>query len=295
MEKNKLILVSDIDSFWVKNFFLTVENLQVFKNKTAVFLFLESSTRTKISFEMACYKLGMNVVHFNQKTSSTNKGESLAETLRNIEAMGADLLVVRHGADQLDIKELYSLKIPVISAGSGSVSHPTQALLDLFTLHKEGLVNKNKNLLFLGDVSLNRVANSHKNLLPDWGFKLAYCCPEECCTTPPPKELNYFENKQEALDWADIVMVLRLQEERKNFSVKFLENYKKNYQLRLKDIEKANETKQEPLKVMHPGPYVEGLDLEKAVTDYEHSFIYKQVSHSVPARAAIIQCLLQKV
>lgn len=288
-----MILVSDISKLLIEKIFLSVGQFKTLENKTAVFLFFEPSTRTKISFEMACHRLGVNVVHFDQHTSSTNKGESLVETLRNIEAMGADLLVVRHGS-QIDISELYKLNIPVISGGSGSVSHPTQALLDLFTLQKEKLTNKNKKLLFLGETSLNRVANSHKSLLIDWGFEMAYSCPKECCVTESSKELKYFENKEEALAWADIVMVLRLQEERRVFSSKFLENYKQKYQLTLKNIEKANLEKTDPLKVMHPGPYVEGLDLEKVVTDYKHSFIYKQVSNSVPVRAAIIQSLLEE-
>ncbi|MBE8221705.1 MAG: aspartate carbamoyltransferase [Bdellovibrionales bacterium] len=292
MKKNKLILVSDINKSIVEKIFFSVGKTKILKNKTAVFVFLENSTRTKISFEMACNKLGVKVVHFNTSLSSTNKGESLIETLRNIEAMGADLLIIRHG-DQLNISELYKLNIPIISAGSESISHPTQALLDLFTLHKEGMVNKNKKLLFLGDISLNRVANSHKNLLKDWGFEIGYSYPKELCLKDTSKELKYFKNKKEALAWADIVMVLRLQSERKNFSSDFLEDYKQKYQLTLKDIETANLKKSDCLKVMHPGPYVEGLDLEKSVTNYEHSFIYKQVKNSVPVRAAIIQSLLQ--
>lgn len=293
MENNKLILISDISKPLVKQVFCCAENLITLKNKTAVFLFFETSTRTKISFEMACYKLGVNVVHFNSETSSLKKGESLEETLCNIEAMRPDLLIIRHGAD-LNIKELYKLNLPVISAGSGDSSHPTQALLDLFTLQEAGLVEKNKKLLFLGDISINRVAKSHQNLLKDWGFEMAYCYPEKCNLNKSSENLKHFKNKAEALVWADVVMVLRLQQERKNFSMEFLESYKKNYQLTLKDLETVNSKKNKALKVMHPGPYVDGLDLDKNITSYEHSFIYKQVQNSVKVRAAIIYSLLKE-
>lgn len=317
---NKLILISDVSKPLVEKIFLSINQLKLLENKTAVFLFLEASTRTKISFEMACYKLGVKVVHFNLHTSSTTKGENLVETLRNIEAMGADLLVVRHG-HEIDIANLYKLHIPVISAGSASLSHPTQALLDLYTLQQEKLTHQNKKLLFLGDISVNRVAQSHQNLLTHWGFEMAYCYPSECEESKgfekldlkkfnlnqvdlnqskksnlnqSTSSLKYFKDKEEALAWADIVMVLRLQKERKDFSKEFLENYTNKYQLTLKNIEKTNLKKSNPLKIMHPGPFVEGLDLEQAVTTYEHSFIYKQVRNSVLVRAAIIQSLLEE-
>lgn len=292
MNKNKLILISDINRPLIEKVFLTTENLYTFKNKTAVFLFFEPSTRTKISFELACHKLGVNIVHFNSQTSSLAKGESLVETLRNIEAMAPDLLIIRHG-NELDIQDLYKLNIPIISAGSGGLSHPTQALLDLFTLKQAGLIDKNKKLLLLGDVSLNRLAKSHQVLLKDWGFKMAYSCPEKC-DDPSLEGIEYFKQRSEALAWADIVMVLRLQQERKNFSSEFIKDYKINYQLTLDEVNKANLKKQEPLKVMHPGPYVEGLDLDKKVTDYKGSLIYDQVKNSVLVRTAIIQSLLKE-
>jgi len=248
-------------------------------------LFFEASTRTRVSFEVATHKEGLNSFLISSGGgTSIEKGESLEDTLDNILAMGPDLLVVRSD-DQFDQQKLSQIsKIPIISAGWGKKSHPTQALLDIRALMKKNLEIQDIRLVIIGDIRHSRVANSHFQLSEKLGYQVAVLCEDNM--TPQNKILR-LESLEEAYEWGNVMMPLRFQHER---HVSRTENLNvKKFQINRDHLD----TFKSNCYLMHPGPVNYGSELDESVKKHKQNLILSQVESGVWVRRACLQHLLE--
>lgn len=253
--------------------------------KSVGLLFFESSTRTRVSFEMASAQEGYHsFLMTSHQGTSLDKGESIEDTLDNILAMKPKLLVVRSG-DELDQKQYFQNKnISVISAGWGKLSHPTQALLDMRCLIKQGLSSEQIKMVIIGDIKHSRVAHSHFALAEKLGYQVAVLGPDSMM---PTTSMKRFENLEEAFQWANVIMPLRYQKERhENSSV---ESDFKKYQ-----VTKSNliAWKYQGF-LMHPGPVNYGCEITEDTRSYAKNLILSQVESGVWLRRAAIRHLLR--
>jgi aspartate carbamoyltransferase catalytic subunit len=257
------------------------------RGKRVLLLFYEASTRTRASFEIAAKGLGATTVLVQSSGSSIEKGESLLDTAYTLRAVGADLVVVRHpnaGAPQLMASHL---DIPVINAGDGMHEHPTQALLDAYTIlrHKKKL--QGLQVAIVGDIYHSRVARSAIHLLSKFAAKVTLCGPPELLpelATTLASGLRISRSCEEAVRGADIVMVLRVQRERLAGLKVNLQDYISRYQMTMARLRLA---KNDAL-LMHPGPIIRGLELTWDVADCPQSVIVEEVTNGVPVRMAIL-------
>jgi aspartate carbamoyltransferase catalytic subunit len=280
--------------------------------KTVAMLFYESSTRTKASFVMAAQKLGANVLDIDPKTSSVNKGESLDDTAKTLTNLGVDVVVIRHsssGAALRLVNCLAKTKIAVINAGDGMNEHPTQALLDLFSMQQEVESIEGKTVLILGDSLHSRVAKSNIYLLVTHGARVVLCGPPslapqqfagfmDACVSDHSQRnklvvLNNLDDLQSSglAKEINFVMVLRLQKERQSKGlISGLSEYKRYFSL----DEKFFKTFSQPdLKVLHPGPVNRGVEISDELVDNENvSLVGKQVSNGLHIRMAILSLIL---
>ena len=264
------------------------ENL--FPDKIVANVFCEPSTRTKSSFAIAAKNLGCSVIDFNIESSSIQKGESIFETVDALNLMGVDLCVLRH-PDSV-IREFAEClpKMVFVNAGEGSISHPTQALLDIKTIidHKETL--EGLNIVIVGDLDHSRVTSSFIEGVSNFELgSMTFCGhPEMCTKYQNPKIGKYEHNLEKALENADFVMTLRIQYERFEKELNLdLETYKSEYQLSTEKLESA---KGDAI-VMHPGP-VNYVEITEAVYDSENSVIRQQVANGVAIRMAVLSRFL---
>jgi aspartate carbamoyltransferase catalytic subunit len=264
------------------------------RGKRVLLLFYEPSTRTRTSFEIAAKSLGATTTLVLSSGSSVEKGESLLDTGYTLRAVGADAIVLRHpnsGAPQLMAAHL---DIPVINAGDGMHEHPTQALLDAYTIlqHKKKIADLE--ITILGDIYHSRVARSAIHLLSKMGARLTLCGPPELLpevAATLAQGLRITRSCEEALRGADVVMVLRVQRERlAGFKIS-LPDYISRYQMTLGRLRLA---KPESL-LMHPGPIIRGLELTWEVADCPQSVIVEEVKNGVPVRMAVLARALGKV
>jgi aspartate carbamoyltransferase catalytic subunit len=254
--------------------------------KTVVNLFMEASTRTRISFEVATRKLGGAVLNFSPGSSSVEKGETLLDTARNILAMKPDCLVVRHSASGAPDFLSKALNVPIVNAGDGFHEHPTQALLDLYTL-QEALGDLNgKRVVILGDIAHSRVARSNITALQKVGAHVSLCGPP---TFLPPAfkkmDIEYSYRPEELLEKADAVMALRVQLERQNhLQLPTLGEYRRFWGL---TVERAARMKPGAV-ILHPGPINRGIEIDPEVADGSSSVILGQVASGVLVRMATL-------
>ena len=260
------------------------------KRSTVITLFFETSTRTKTSFELAAKRLGANSIGINASASAIKKGETLIDTAMTLNAMHADVLIVRH-PDSGAVK-LLSEKVncAVINAGDGTHEHPTQALLDALTIKRNKKNIKNLNIAICGDVLHSRVARSNILLLSKLGARLRVIAPP----TLIPKNIEnlgieVFTDMKKGLVDCDIVMMLRLQMERmKGLYVPSTKEYFKFYGL---DHEKLKKAKKDAL-IMHPGPMNRGIEIDSSLADnLDRSLIHQQVEMGVAVRMACLEML----
>jgi aspartate carbamoyltransferase catalytic subunit len=254
--------------------------------KTVVNLFLEPSTRTRIAFEMAAKRLSADIVLVNAPASSVVKGETLRDTAQNIQALNADLIVLRHSAAGAPLYLSKLVEIPIINAGDGAHEHPTQALLDCFTMQEHLGDLTGKKVTILGDIVFSRVARSNIWALGKLGADVTLVGPStlvpECLTTLGPKVSH---NLKEALVDADAVMLLRIQHERQS-STHFpsLSEYTSMFGL--------NKTRASWLKpsaiIMHPGPINRGVEIDSDLADSPQSVILEQVTNGIAVRMAVL-------
>lgn len=265
----------------------------VLRGKRVLLLFYEPSTRTRASFEIAAKSLGATTTLILSSGSSIEKGESLLDTAYTLRAVGADVIVVRHpnaGAPHLMASHL---DIPVINAGDGMHEHPTQALLDAYTIlrHKKKLASLQ--VAIVGDIYHSRVARSAIHLLSKAGARITLCGPPELLpeiTTTLVPGLRITRSCEDAVRAADVVMVLRVQKERLAGLKVSLQDYVARYQITVARLRLA---KNDAL-LMHPGPIIRGLELTWDVADCPQSVIVEEVKNGVPVRMAVLARALGK-
>jgi aspartate carbamoyltransferase catalytic subunit len=256
---------------------------------TAALLFFEPSTRTRFSFEAACSRAGFHPLILDGGIgTSLEKGETIEDTIYNIQAMRPLFFVVRC-SDQVNLSEIDSrLEEPVLNAGWGRQGHPTQALLDAVTMFESWKSLNRKNILFVGDIKHSRVVSSHLELAKVLGYKIAFCAPSEFL--PPENQVEVFTRLEEGLQWADAVIALRVQKERHdNENIFLLEDYRENFGL---NMAKLKNLKPEGL-IMHPGPINYGVEVETEILRDSRSCILKQVENGVFLREALIRSLFK--
>ncbi len=289
LTKNEILHLFELTKSYKKNPWQT----HILKNKTIMTLFFETSTRTRCSFELAAQRLGAVVLNLDLETSSSQKGESLLDTIWTLEAMQIDAFVVRHQEENTCqyIAEHLKTNSKVINAGNGTQTHPTQALLDAFTLHEHNKDFTKLSLAIVGDIRHSRVAHSNINCLQTLGVKdLRLIGPKQFL---PETTLgcNQFTDFARGIKDVDVVMMLRIQKERMNTAeIPDLENYCTQYQL---TEEKLKLAKPDVL-VMHPGPMNRDIEITDAVADGAQSVILQQVQNGVFMRQAILQWLFAK-
>lgn len=261
--------------------------LPYLKGKVVVNLFFEPSTRTRTAFEMAAHKLGADVISVASNISSSVKGETLKDTARNIEALMADMIIVRHSSSGAAKYLADRVKIPVINAGDGAHAHPTQALLDAFTMREKFGGNfKGKKITILGDILFSRVARSNIYLLQKLGAEVTLAGP----STLVPREFEKLGVKvcydlADAVADADVVMLLRIQHERQSAThFPSISEYANVFGLNLR---RENMLKKGAF-IMHPGPINRGVELDTPLADSDRSVILEQVTNGVAVRMAVL-------
>lgn len=260
--------------------------LPLLQGRTVVNLFFENSTRTRTSFELATRMLGGGSLNFASAASSVSKGETLLDTARNIEAMRPHALVVRHSSSGSPALLSRSVSVPVINAGDGFHEHPTQGLLDAYTIREKlGSLN-GKQIVILGDIAHSRVARSGIRIFKRLGAKVAVCGPRTLLP-PHPEHLGVeaSDRLEPLLPKADVVMALRIQLERQNrMQLPSLAEYAKVWGL---NSERAKLLKKDAI-VLHPGPINRGVELDPEVADGPNSVILDQVFNGVLIRMAVL-------
>jgi aspartate carbamoyltransferase catalytic subunit len=267
----------------------SIKKVPTLRGKTVVNLFYENSTRTRTSFEIAAKRLSADVINFNVSTSSVQKGESLLDTVHTIEALGSDFIVMRHscpGAPQLLARRINSA---VINAGDGAHEHPTQGLLDAFTIKEMKGGFEGLNVVILGDITHSRVARSNIWALTKLGAKITIAGP----STLLPKSFERLGVRiccdlREAIRDADVINLLRIQMERhrKNLFPSIRE-----YRLLYGLTEERLKWAKKDVLIMHPGPINRGVEISPEVADGKHSVILRQVTNGVAVRMAVLYLL----
>jgi aspartate carbamoyltransferase catalytic subunit len=269
-----------------------IKKVPTLRDTTIVNLFYENSTRTKISFELAEKRLGADVVNFAASSSSLKKGETLIDTVQNILSMKVDMVVMRHSASGAPHFLSNHIDAAIVNAGDGTNEHPTQALLDSFSMREAQGNLKGKKVAIIGDISHSRVALSNIFALKKLGAKVVVCGPP----TLIPKyieslgvDVSY--NVQETLEWCDIANVLRIQLERQNMP---LFSSLREYSLQFGIDKKMLDGLKKEITLMHPGPINRGVELSSDAADSDHSIILDQVQNGVAVRMAVLFLLAQK-
>lgn len=268
-------------------FFYSPEDRLVAGSKIVSLLFFEPSTRTRLSFQTAAYRLGLPVLTMESASSSVAKGESLTDTVLNVLAMGPDTLVLRYGiSHELDAL-LPTLDVPVINAGSGAMAHPTQALLDAYTIHRELGGIEGQRVLIVGDVRHSRVARSNFDILAKMGAEVGVCGPQELLPSlAEAPGAQVFTCLEEGLRWATVCMALRIQFERHDSSEvrERIAEYHRSYGITRARLHSFGA---EGI-LMHPGPINHGVELASDVLEDPRSRILAQVRNGVLIRAALL-------
>jgi aspartate carbamoyltransferase catalytic subunit len=266
--------------------FLDMEGSEVLKGKVIVNLFFENSTRTRGAFEMAAKRLGASVISLDVGTSSTAKGETIFDTVMNINAMRPDAIIIRHSDCNFHRTLVDYVNCPIINAGAGKNAHPTQALLDLFTIteHFDGQT-EGKKVAIVGDIKSSRVAGSNKKLLPRFGMEVVFVAPD--CFKSEDTEYRQVDNISEIIDEIDVVMSLRTQLERHNeIYFQSLHDYAKDYCI-TKDTFGDRD-----ILLLHPGPVNRNVDISDEMLVDPRNKILEQVRNGVAVRMAVLKKLV---
>ncbi|MBI2889964.1 MAG: aspartate carbamoyltransferase catalytic subunit [Nitrospirae bacterium] len=269
-----------------------IKKVPALRGKTIVNLFLEPSTRTRSSFEIAAKRLSADTLTLSGTGTSLSKGETLMDTARNLEAMAPDAIVIRHSASGAPHMLARILEPPVINAGDGSHEHPTQALLDLMTVEERKGPVKGFKVAIVGDIAHSRVARSNIFTLTKMGALVWLCGP----ATMIPREVEQLgarvtNSMDEALEGADVVMMLRIQLERGSGSLfPSVPEYAATYGLNRARLKRAKRD----VVVLHPGPINRGIEIASDVADGEFSVILDQVENGVAVRMALLYLLITR-
>ncbi len=266
-----------------------IKKVPTLRDITIANLFFENSTRTKLSFELAEKRLSADIVNFTEGNSSLKKGETLVDTANNILSMKVDILVMRHphsGAAKFLAEKTNTV---IINAGDGTHEHPTQALLDCYSIKEKLGEVQGKKVVLIGDIKHSRVALSNIFALKKLGAQVMVCGP----TTLIPKHIKYLgievsHDIEKALKWCDVANVLRIQLERQNIQYfPSIREYAQQFQLN-KDI---LQNIKKPITILHPGPINRGVEITSEIADSDNSIILNQVENGVAVRMAVIYLL----
>jgi aspartate carbamoyltransferase catalytic subunit len=269
-----------------------IKKVPTLRDTTIVNLFYENSTRTRISFELAEKRLGADTINFATSSSSVSKGETLIDTAQNILAMKVDMVVLRHSASGAPHFLSNHINAAIINAGDGTNEHPTQALLDAYSIREKHKSIKGKKVAIIGDIMHSRVALSNIYCLKKMGAEVTVVGPP----TLIPKHIESLGvhvtyNLKEALDWCDVANILRIQLERQNMPLfSSLREYALFY-----GVNKALlDSLKKEITIMHPGPINRGVELSSDAADSHHSIILQQVENGVAVRMAVLYLLSGK-
>jgi aspartate carbamoyltransferase catalytic subunit len=270
-----------------------IKKVPSLRDITIANLFFENSTRTKLSFELAEKRLSADVINFSSGSSSVTKGETLLDTVNNILAMKVDIVVMRHPKPGASIFLSRNIDAKIVNAGDGAHEHPTQALLDAYSIRERYGKVSGKKIVIIGDILHSRVALSNIYCLQKLGAEVKVCGPSSLM----PKHLlelgvTHFSNLKEALSWCDIANVLRIQLERQNVNYfPSLREYAMVYGINKELLDNLDKE----ITIMHPGPINRGIELSSDVADSNHSIILDQVENGVAIRMAVLYLLAGKI
>ncbi|KAA6227025.1 aspartate carbamoyltransferase catalytic subunit [Campylobacter sp. LR196d] len=266
--------------------FLDEKARTLLSKKSVTTIFFENSTRTLSSFESAARRLGASVLRLDVSRSSSSKGETLFDTAANLDAMSPDAIVIRHSNSGVPHILAKHIHCPILNGGDGKHAHPTQALLDLFTIftHFKGKV-KDKHILIIGDIKNSRVASSNIELLTRFGLNITLVAPPHFMPKSPLNKAYKLDEK--LIKSADIIMNLRTQTERHNKSIyASLKDYANDFCLNLRLLDKHK------VIILHPGPVNRNIDISDEVLNDNRSFVLKQVKNGVAIRMAVLKKLI---
>ncbi|GGE19357.1 aspartate carbamoyltransferase catalytic subunit [Psychroflexus salis] len=270
-----------------------IKKVPSLRDITIANLFFENSTRTKLSFELAEKRLSADVINFSAASSSVKKGETLQDTVNNILAMKVDMLIMRHPNPGAGVFLSKHINAAIINAGDGAHEHPTQALLDAYSIREKLKDVRGKKVVIVGDILHSRVALSNIFALQKLGAEVKVCGP----LTLMPKHIESLGVKVEtnlkaALEWCDVANMLRIQNERMEITYfPSTREYVQQFGLTSDLLAKLNK----PITIMHPGPINRGVEVSSDVADSEHSIILNQVENGVAIRMAVIYLLASKI
>jgi aspartate carbamoyltransferase catalytic subunit len=274
-----------------------IKKVPTLRGKTVINLFFEASTRTRTSFEIAAKRLSADTINISASASSVQKGETLSDTVRNIEAMNSDVIIIRHPASGAPHFIAKRLKASVINAGDGSHEHPSQALLDLMTIKEKKRKIEGLKVAVIGDIAHSRVARSNIHGLMKMGAKVVLYGPKTLMPKgiekissliPHPSSISVAESMEEALSDADVIMMLRIQLERQGQSLfPSVREYSRFFGLNGRNISLAKED----AVIMHPGPMNRGVEISSEVADGPRSVILDQVNNGIAVRMALLYLL----
>lgn len=269
-----------------------IKKVPTLRDITIANLFFENSTRTRISFELAQKRLSADIINFSSSSSSVKKGETLLDTVNNILSMKVDMIVMRHASPGAAHYLSERIDAHIVNAGDGTHEHPTQALLDAYSMQEKIGDLKGKKIAILGDIMHSRVALSNIFCLKKLGAEVTLCGP----STLIPKHIeklgvNISHNIDETLKWCDVANVLRIQLERQNTKYfPSLREYSLYFGVNRQRLEKLDKE----IVIMHPGPINRGVEITSDVADSEHSIILDQVENGVAVRMAVMYLLVNK-
>ncbi|MHB8742245.1 MAG: aspartate carbamoyltransferase catalytic subunit [Sulfuricaulis sp.] len=293
LSHNTIVEILDTAESFISMGEREIKKIPLLRGKTVVNLFFESSTRTRTTFEIAAKRLSADVINLNVSSSSTSKGETLLDTIRNLEAMHTDLFVVRHaesGAAHLIARHVPPY-VHIINAGDGRHAHPTQALLDMYTIRRHKGSFKKLKVAIVGDIMHSRVARSQIHALTTLGVaELRVVAPKTLLPIAVEKlGVTAYTNAAEGLDGVDVIMMLRLQRERmQGAHIPSEQEFFNLYGLTPAKLALASKD----AIVMHPGPMNRGLEIDSAVADGPQSVILPQVTYGIAVRMAVMALIM---
>lgn len=273
-------------------FFLQNQNPKVantlLKDKIVANIFYEPSTRTRCSFEIAAKKLGAHVINLQPENSSVKKGETVYDTLKTLESLGADAIILRHPDDHVFEELKDKVHVPLINAGAGKFEHPSQGLLDLLTLKQEFGKLSGLKVAVCGDIKHSRVAGSLMVAAEKFGMEIYLTGPE---TLLPKRSESYIKNVKidDVLSLVNAVMMLRIQLERHESLELDSDSYHKQFGM---SLDRAKKLQKESI-ILHPGPFNRGVELSDEIVEHPQSRIFKQMSNGVFARMAILEHVIR--
>ena len=268
----------------------SVKKVPALNGKSVLMLYYEPSTRTHSSFEGAAKRLSADVVNFDVPHSSIVKGESVRETIETLEAMRTDYIIVRHPRSGLPGAIARQAKASVVNAGDGAHAHPTQALLDAFTIKEVHPELDGKRVLIIGDILHSRVARSTTAILSRLGVEVAHLGPGPLVPSTGPERVSRFSSYDQAMKWKpDVVYLLRVQMER--LEAQYFPSLREYHRVYGVTEERFRRISDEGIHIMHPGPVNRGVELCDSVMDYDRSLINQQVENGIAARMSVLYWL----